>query len=113
MASDEQVELLREMRDLLRLLAEPALAKRDEKLRGALSTIVGKSKAKARAVVLMNGSRNQSAIRADSGIDHGDLSRLVKSLKSAALIDADEKRPKLLVSVPSHFFDNLERGRNG
>jgi hypothetical protein len=44
LAESEQTELLREMRDLLRVMAEPALAKRDEKRRAALLEIVGKSK---------------------------------------------------------------------
>ncbi len=56
---DEQVALLREMRDLLRVIAEPALAKRDEELRAALTELVGRSRPKAKAVLLMDGSRSQ------------------------------------------------------
>ncbi len=108
---NEQTELLREMRDLLRVMAEPALAKRDEKLRAALLDVVGKSKAKANAVLLMDGSRNQSGIRKESEIDQGDLSRLTKALRAKALIAADEKLPKLTISIPPNFFDNSDKAK--
>jgi len=55
---NEQIDLLREMRDLLRVIAEPALAKRDEKLRTGLREVVGKSKLAARAILLMDGARS-------------------------------------------------------
>ena len=42
----EDIELLREIRDLLAVMAEPAIAQRDAKRRAALSTLVGKSKQK-------------------------------------------------------------------
>ena len=38
----EDTELLREIRDLLLVMAEPGLAKRDERLREVLIEIVGK-----------------------------------------------------------------------
>lgn len=103
---DEQTELLREMRDLLRVIAEPALAKRDEKLRATLIEVVGRSKGKAKAVLLMDGSRNQSAIQKESGVDKGNLSRVVKVLRAQELIKADEKHPELVISIPPNFFDN-------
>ncbi|MBI1814170.1 MAG: hypothetical protein HYR72_04280 [Deltaproteobacteria bacterium] len=99
------IELLSEIRDLLQVMAEPALAQRDVKLRSSLRTVVGRSAKKARAVRLMDGSRAQSAIVKESGIDQGGLSRLVKALATAQLISADEKHPKLVVKVPSNFFD--------
>jgi hypothetical protein len=105
MALDEQTELLREMRDLLRVMAEPALAKRDERFRSSLIEIVGKSKVRGRAVLLMNGSRKQAAICKESGIDQGELSRLTKALRAKELIPADEKQPKLIISVPPNFFE--------
>jgi len=104
----EETELLREMRDLLRVIAEPVLAKRDQKLRASLSAVVGKSKAKAKAVVLMDGSRTQAAICKESGIDPGDLSRLAKALRAKALIAVDEKHPKLIIAIPSDFFESAE-----
>jgi hypothetical protein len=108
LADNEQVELLREVRDLLRVIAEPALAKRDERLRASLTTIVGKSKQKAKAVILMDGSRNQLAIREAAGMDSGNLSRLAKELRSKELIGADDK-PKLTISIPPDFFENPEK----
>jgi DNA-binding MarR family transcriptional regulator len=106
---DEQTQLLREMRDLLLVIAEPALAKRDERLRTALKEIVGKSRAKAKAIVLMDGSRSPSAIYKESGIDQGDLSRLLKTLRSNSLIKADEKYPQLVISLPPNFFEKVEK----
>lgn len=104
MSTEEQTELLREMRDLLRVMAEPALAKRDAELRASLSALVGKSRSKADAVVLMDGSRNQAAIQKQSGMDQGDLSRLVKALRERKLLGPNEKQPKLVIPVPSNFF---------
>ena len=109
---DENTELLREMRDLLRVIAEPVMAKRDAKLRAALSDIVGRGKAKSRAVLLMDGSRSQARICKESGIDQGLLSRLVKSLRTQALIAGDGKQPKLVIPVPSDFFESSEE-QNG
>lgn len=106
---NEQTELLREMRDLLRVIAEPALAKRDEKPRKSLSEIVGRSKAKANAVLLMDGSKNQAEIYKSSGIDQGELSRLVKALRAGALVTDDGKQPKLVLSIPPTFFENSEK----
>jgi hypothetical protein len=103
----EDTELLREIRDLLLVMAEPALAKRDERLREALKEIVGKSKAKANAVLLMDGSRSQTAIKTESGIDAGALSRSVKALRAANLIaKGDDKHPKLVITIPPNFFEN-------
>jgi hypothetical protein len=65
----DDTEILQEIRDLLRLIAEPALAKRDERLRASLQELVGKSKQKAEAVVLMDGTRWQVDIQKAAGID--------------------------------------------
>ena len=102
------IELLTEIRDLLQVVAEPALAKRDAKFRSLLRNIVGRSANKATAVQLMDGSRTQADIVKEAGIDHGNLSRLVNALAEAHLISADKKRPKLLVKLPSTFFDGRE-----
>ena len=101
----QEIELLTEIRDLLQVIAEPALAKRDAKLRSALRSAVGNSAQKATAVCLMDGNRTQSAIAKDSGIDQGYLSRLVKALAASHLISTDEKHPQLLVTIPPTFFD--------
>jgi hypothetical protein len=102
----DDTEILREIRDLLRLIAGPALAKRDERLRTSLQELVGKSKQKAEAVVLMDGKRSQADIRKAAGIDQGNLSRLVTALREAELIGPDEKCPKLVFPAPSNLIDN-------
>jgi hypothetical protein len=103
-----EIELLTEIRDLLHVMAEPELAKRDAKIRSSLRTVVGNSEKKAKAVQLMDGTRSQATIVKESGIDQGYLSRLIKALAVATVISADEKHPKLLVRVPSNFFDGDE-----
>ena len=103
----DDTEILREIRDLLRLIAEPALAKRDERLRASLQELVGKSTRKAEAVVLMDGARSQADIQKAASIDQGNLSRLVTALRKAELIGPDEKRPKLVFSAPSNFIDDV------
>lgn len=105
----EDTELLREIRDLLLVMAEPALAKRDERLREAIREIAGKSKVRAKAIMLMDGSRAQSVIIRESGIDAGALSRCVKALRTASLIGkGDDKHPKLVITIPPNFFENDE-----
>lgn len=99
-----EVELLTEIRDLLQVMAEPALARRDAKLRSTMRSIVGRGQKRTKAALLMDGSRSRSAIMKESGIDQGDLSRMVKALAAAQLISADEKQPRLLVKVPPTFF---------
>ena len=103
----DDTEILREIRDLLRLIAEPALAKRDEHLRTSLLELVGKSKQKAEAVVLMDGARSQAEIRKATSMDQGNLSRFVTALREAELIGLDEKRPKLVFSAPQNLIANI------
>lgn len=105
---DEQTELLREVRDLLRVIAEPALAERDKKIRRALREVVGRSKQKANAVLLMNGKRSQAELRNAAGMDSGNLSRLVGALRGKGLITSDQERPGLIISIPANFFDESE-----
>lgn len=105
---DEQTELLREMRDFLRIMAEPALAERDKKLRASLREIIGKSKRRAEVVLLMNGLRTKAELSKESGMDQGDVSRLVAALRAAELLKADDKHPELVISLPANFFENLE-----
>jgi hypothetical protein len=104
--SDELLAAVRELRDLVRLLAEPEIAERDKKLRAELRRLVGKSPKKTRAVFLMDGKRKQADIQRESGINQGDLSILVKQLKAANLITADAKQPELTISIPSNFFED-------
>lgn len=97
---------VREIRDLVRLLAEPAIAERDRELRDELRRIVKKSVAKRKAVLLMDGTRTQRAIHREAGINEGDLSAFVKQLNSANLLSGDRKEPKLSIPVPANFFEN-------
>jgi DNA-binding MarR family transcriptional regulator len=105
-----ELEVLTEMRDLLRVIAEPALAKRDEKFRASLLAIVGRSEGRARAVLLMDGTRNQSAITKSSGLDQANISRLIKALRAQSLLDTAVELPKLLINVPSNFFESTGNG---
>lgn len=99
------VELLTEIRDLLRVMAEPAIAQRDAKFRTALRDIVGTNTKKAQAVQLMDGSRSQSTIYKAVGMDQSHLSKLVKKLAAEKLLAAEQKEPRLLITVPPNFFD--------
>jgi hypothetical protein len=100
-----EIELLTEIRDLLQVLAEPGLAIRDAKMRTAVRAVVGSSSKKAEATLLMDGTRSQSSLAKESGMDQGNLSRLVKALAAAQVISADEKHPRLLVKLPTTFFE--------
>ncbi len=105
---DPSVELLdavREIRDLIRLMAEPAVAERDRRFRDELRQVVGKSQPKAKAVLLMDGNRTQTEIHAETSINKGHLSTLVKRLTETNLQCGDARRPKLAISIPSSFFD--------
>jgi hypothetical protein len=104
--SSELLSAVREIRDLIRLMAEPALAERDKKLRNELRRIVGKSAPKANAVLLMDGSRTQRAIHKETKIHEGQLSTLVKQLNAANLLTDDGNGPKLVIAVPANFFEN-------
>ena len=105
-SSSELLTAVHEIRDLLRLLAEPAIAERDHKLRSELCRIVGKSPAKARAVLLMDGNRTQADIRRETGFHQGNLSTFVKQLGSGNLLSDDGKKPKLAISVPANLFES-------
>lgn len=104
--SNQMLSVLEEMRDLLRLIAEPAMAERDKKLRDILRTIAGNGKGnKPKAVLLMDGTRTQAKIVEDCGIDKGQLSALVKALREVGLLKGDPKQPQLLIAIPPNFFD--------
>jgi hypothetical protein len=101
----ELVGHVREIRKLLELLAEPAIAQRDAKLREALRQIAGRSKLKQNSVLLMNGKRRQKDIQVGTGIDKGTLSALVARLSDARLLTGDLKLPMLAISLPRNFFE--------
>lgn len=107
--SEQMLQVLTEMRDLLRLMAEPAIAQRDKRLRGELRSIAGSATGKkAKAILQMDGTKNQAAIREMCGIDSSDLSNLVKRLRSADLLKGDPKQPQLAISIPPNFFEGRE-----
>lgn len=102
----QMLDVLTEMRDLLRLMAEPAIAQRDKKLRETLRSLAGVSTGKkATAILLMDGSRTRATIMKECGINEGDLSVLVKKLNAEELIGGDPKQPRLAISIPSTFFE--------
>jgi len=102
-----------EIRDLIRLMAEPAIAERDRKLRDELRKIVGRSTPKAKSVLLMDGSRTRKRIIDESAVNKGHLSTLVKELKKRQLVSEDGNRPRLLISVPATFFEKNEEAPDG
>jgi hypothetical protein len=104
--SDEMLRAVSELRDLVRLMAEPALAARDQKLRSELRRVVGRSATKVKAVLLMDGSRPQRVIHRESGLNEGHLSTLVKQLKVSNLLQGDGKEPKLAIAIPANFFES-------
>lgn len=103
--SAQLLAAVEEIREFVRLMAEPAIAERDAKRRAELKKIVGSSARKGQAVLQMDGARAQKAIQLETGIDAGDLSKLVKRLKEGDLISGDGKLPKLAITVPANFFE--------
>ncbi len=100
------VTALHEIRDLLLLIAEPEIAKRDQKLRTELRKIVGKSPVAAKSALLMDGSNTQRQIREKTQMHQGNLSTLVKKLHATGLVIGDVKQPKLIISIPTNFFES-------
>lgn len=107
--SDRMLAVLEEMRELLRVIAEPAIAERDKKLRDELRLIAGSGKGNnPKAVLLMDGTRTQAKIVDECGIHKGQLSQLVKALREGGLLKGEPKQPELMISIPSNFFDDNE-----
>lgn len=102
--SEEILHAVNEIRDLIRLMAEPQIAARDQKRREELLRVVGRSAPKQKSIFLMDGTRTQAAIRKLSGIHQGYLSTLVKQLGTHELLSGDSKQPKLAIVIPSNFF---------
>lgn len=99
------LEEVRQIRYLLELLAEPAIAQRDAKLRADLRKIVGSSVKKQQSVLLMNGSRTQKQIAGETSVHKGELSTMIGKLENAGLLSGEKKLPKLAISLPPTFFD--------
>lgn len=111
MTDSESVHLLeevRQIRELLELLAEPAIAQRDASFRTELRRIVGSSPKKQKSVFLMDGKHTQTEIASVTSVDKGDLSKMVGKLDRAGLLADGKKHPRLVISIPSAFFDSNE-----
>jgi hypothetical protein len=109
---DHSIELLatvREIRLLLELLAEPAIAQRDAKLRAELLKIVGSSKVHRKVVFLLDGVHTQKDIRDKTSAHSGNLSTFIGKLKEAKLLTGDSKTPKLAISIPANFFESADK----
>ena len=104
----ELLEELRQVRRLLQLIAEPAMAQRDAKLRDELRKIVRSSKKKQASVFLMNGSSTQTQIAEQTSIQRSHLSTMVGELEEAGLLSNDRKYPKLVIAIPPEVFDTDE-----
>ena len=102
---DEVNAAILEMRDLLRLLAGPAIAERDKKSRDEVQQIVGQSVKKQAAIMLMDGSRTQADLVKETGVNQGHLSTMVKQLGEAGVLADQTKKPKLKLFLPSNFFE--------
>jgi hypothetical protein len=106
--STELLSTVREIRDLVRLMAEPAIAERDRDLRVELRRVIGRSVPGAKAVLLMDGTRSQATIQKETRINQGQLSTLVKQLNQCKLLSGDAKEPKIAISIPVNFFEIRE-----
>jgi hypothetical protein len=93
------------MRKLLELLAEPAIAQRDAKLRDKLREIVGTSAKMQKSIFLMDGSHTQGQIATKSSMDQSNLSKMVRKMDDVGLLIDDKKHPRLAISIPVNFFD--------
>ena len=105
-SSAEITHLLREIRDLLSVIAGPQLAIRDQKARGEIVQIVGRSARRRKAILLMDGRRRRVDIQQSTGIDSGELSRFLTALKDAGVCNEENGTPRLLVHVDAGLFDS-------
>jgi hypothetical protein len=103
--SAELLETVRKIYGLLELLADEKIEERDKKQRMSLREIVGTSAGKQKSIFLMDGIRTQKQIYAAAGIDQSDCSKMVSKLHAAKLLTGDTKNPKLVISIPSNFFE--------
>jgi DNA-binding MarR family transcriptional regulator len=101
--NDAEFAMLTEIRDLLLLIAEPQIAQRDKSMRDELRKIAGKSMKNIKAISLMDGSRNQSVIAKEVPMDHGNLSKLVKTLDEAKLLRSSTN-PTIAIPVSESMF---------
>jgi hypothetical protein len=102
--TDEINKAILEIRDLLRLMAAPAIAERDKKAREDIQRIVGQSEKKQAALMLMDGSKTQTDIHKAIDFSKGHLSTMVKELNEAGVLQDDIKKPKIKIYIPINFF---------
>jgi hypothetical protein len=105
MAQVTNDQWLKKIHDLLLLIAEPQLAKRDESLRLKLREMVGKSKQKLAVVLLLDGDRTQAELAKSAGMDPSNLSKFLGALRDALLLDEDSSNPKLVFPVTASMFE--------
>src|SRR5262245_37473243 len=91
-----------QVRKLLELLAEPAIAQRDAKFRDELRRIVGSGPKMQQAVLLMDGTRTQKQLIEETAVHKGNLSTMVGKLGSAGLLADEKKQPKLKINIPGN-----------
>ena len=98
--TDETNDILREIRGLLELLVEAQLpqlgpavvARLGDEVEHVRSVV--KSKTQWDAFALMNGTRTQTDIRNECGMDSGNMSRFVKKLTAEGLVTDADGPPK-------------------
>lgn len=100
---ESELDVLREIRELLTVIAEPQLAERDKVRRAELRRIAGRGEKTMRAVLLMDGSRTQASIAKEVPIDAGQLSSLVRTLREAKLLK-ESASPAVVIPVSEAIF---------
>ena len=92
-----------EIKELLKLIAEPQLAQRDEKNRSLLRATVGKSLWKQKVIPHLDGTKTQTDIRNVVKVDRSDLAKFIRALRATDLLVGSEK-PHLNIDIPATFF---------
>jgi hypothetical protein len=85
--NSEQLELLREIRDLLRPVADHY--QKDYDLRQQVRAIVNSSPPRRKAWDLLDGVLVQRDIYEQAGMDQGNLSKYLKALRQLGAISGD------------------------
>lgn len=99
------VRLLEEIRDLLKLIAEPQIRERERVGREMVRQIVGKSMKRRAAVLLIDGIRTRVQVQKEASIDQGDMSRLIAALVRAGVVTERDKVPQLKVDLDQSILE--------
>lgn len=104
--AESELDVLRDIRELLTLIAEPHLEQRDQKRRSELRAIAGGGEKNIKAIVLMDGSRTKAEIAREAPIDASQLTKLVKALEKAKLLEnrGPNHNPEVVVPVSVASF---------